>query len=183
MSDIWVRELVGEDVLMKGKLGAVSTVSTAAWENKVVALYFSASWCPPCQEFTPRLVGIYTEAQRKHKDFELIFVSHDKTIEQFQDYFVLMPWSAVPFEDKQRRERLADKFGIRGIPHLVLLDKNGIVNGDAQAAVWHDTQADKFPWHGPPGTAKQDDLGRTSFWKTVIWALLLWAAFKYFYSR
>lgn len=84
MSDNWVRELVGEDVLMKGKLGAVSTVSTAAWENKVVALYFSASWCPPCQEFTPRLVGIYTEAQRKHKDFELIFVSHDKTIEQFQ---------------------------------------------------------------------------------------------------
>lgn len=30
---------------------------------------------------------------------------------------------------------------------------------------------------------RQDDLGRTSFWKTVIWALLLWAAFKYFYSR
>lgn len=27
---------------------------------------------------------------------------------------MLMPWSAVPFEDKQRRERLADKFGIRG---------------------------------------------------------------------
>jgi len=45
-----------------------------ALKGKYVGVYYSASWCPPCQRFTPKLVEAYS-SNLKGKNFENVFVS------------------------------------------------------------------------------------------------------------
>lgn len=56
-------------------------------QNKVVALYFSAGWCPPCKEFTPILGEFYNELHENELPFEVVFVSSDKTATDMETYF------------------------------------------------------------------------------------------------
>ena len=50
-----------------------STVPTkdALEGNSVIALYFSAHWCPPCRGFTPVLGKKYTALKEAKKEFEV----------------------------------------------------------------------------------------------------------------
>ena len=51
----WAVDFFGDE--LKSKSGAVKTAEALA--DKVVAIYFSAHWCPPCRGFTPKLAEIY----------------------------------------------------------------------------------------------------------------------------
>mmetsp|Transcript_14718 Transcript_14718/g.30193 ORF Transcript_14718/g.30193 Transcript_14718/m.30193 type:complete len:224 (-) Transcript_14718:146-817(-) len=90
---------------------------------ELVALYFSASWCPPCRSFTPLLVDFYNTVG-KENGLRVVFVSSDRDIPSFQEYFKKMPWAAIPFDDAgaKRKGDLAAKMQIQGIPALVVLD-------------------------------------------------------------
>ena len=62
-------------------------------------LYFSAHWCPPCRGFTPELAKFYKQMKEKVGDrLEIIFISSDRTKNDWQGYFAEMPWLALPFE-------------------------------------------------------------------------------------
>ena len=93
-----------------------------------IGLYFSAHWCPPCKFFTPRLVRFYREVTSKGKAFEIVFVSADRSEAEMERYMSSekMPWLAVPF-NSPKKDFLAEKFGVRFIPRLIILDKNGKV--------------------------------------------------------
>lgn len=94
-------------------------------EASTVALYFSASWCPPCRLFTPKLLQTYQELHELQQDdkshLEVVFVSRDRDEESFDAYFAKMPWLAVPFSDSQSIQRLLSQFKVNGIPNLVIL--------------------------------------------------------------
>ena len=94
-------------------------------EGKTVALYFSAHWCPPCQNFTPRLVSVYDELKQQHADFEVVFISSDEDQTSFENYFKEMPWLAVPYADRKAKKFLNDWFKVEGIPTLIILDGQG----------------------------------------------------------
>ncbi len=49
-------------------------VSVDSLDGKIVGIYFSAQWCPPCRNFTPKLVS-FRNANKD--DFEVVFVSSD----------------------------------------------------------------------------------------------------------
>ncbi|OIT33172.1 putative nucleoredoxin 1 [Nicotiana attenuata] len=104
-------------------------VKLDALKEKQVGLYFSASWCGPCQHFTPNLVEAYNELLPKG-DFEVVFLTADEDDESFKEYFSKMPWLAVPFSDSETRKRLDELFAVKGIPHLVILDDSGKVVTD-----------------------------------------------------
>ena len=86
---------------------------------------YNNRWCPPCKAFTPKLIEFY-EALKKKKDakFEIVYVSSDKNLDEFQGYYGKMPWLAVPTDagSAQIKNDLAAMLKIRGIPTLVVLD-------------------------------------------------------------
>lgn len=90
--------------------------------NKYIAIYFSAKWCGPCKQFTPKLVNFYNKVDKNN--FELLFISLDKNLNEFNMYFNEMPWLSIPF-DKNNSESLSELFNIDGIPTLQLYDNYG----------------------------------------------------------
>jgi len=106
--------------------GSKIDTSTALADKKFVLVYFSAHWCPPCRNFTPVLAKKYSAAG-KPDDVEIVFVSSDQDEASFNQYFGGMPWLALPFNDRDKKASLSDKYGVRGIPCLVVLDGEGNV--------------------------------------------------------
>jgi nucleoredoxin len=98
---------------------------------KYFAFYHSASWCPPCRLFTPKLVKFYDEFKPQHPDFELIFVTHDNDTADMLDYMksTSMKWPAVRYDDIDG-SNLNDMDPDGGIPDLILTDANGKVLSD-----------------------------------------------------
>lgn len=135
----------GEDCDIQTQDG---TVKLSTFTGKYVALYFSARWCPPCQGFTPVLSEFYQKAKAAGKDWEVIFCSSDRDQSAFDGYFGKMPWSALPFEQRRLKAKLSEKFGVRGIPALILLDQSGqLYNENGRGVV--SKSMDDFPWYPP----------------------------------
>jgi len=140
-------ELLGDKLL--GAEGATSTAS--ALDGKVaVALYFSAHWCGPCRGFTPKLSQAYKDAL-KAKGLEIVFVSSDRDQAAFDEYFGEMPFLALPYEARDKKNALSKKFKVQGIPTLVILDgKTGeTITTDGREAVMEDLAGENFPWKPP----------------------------------
>jgi thiol-disulfide isomerase/thioredoxin len=90
------QSLLGDTLLRSG--AATSSVSTAeALSGKHVGIYFSAHWCPPCRAFTPQLVGTYSKLIKDGTDFEIVFVSMDRSQQDFDVRAVLLSHPAPPF--------------------------------------------------------------------------------------
>ncbi|KAJ8921255.1 hypothetical protein NQ315_013727 [Exocentrus adspersus] len=113
--------------------------------------YFSANWCPPCRAFTPQLTEAYHMIKKKDPGFEIIFVSSDRSAESYRAYTETMPWLTIPFQQTAVRAELAELYGIRGIPTLLLLDNNGhIITRNARTELADDPLAQNFPWKPKP---------------------------------
>jgi thiol-disulfide isomerase/thioredoxin len=140
-------ELLGESFL---KNAAGETVGKEALAGKVLGIYFSAHWCPPCRGFTPKLVETYKKMKAKGLNFEIVFASSDRDEAAFKEYFGEMPWLALPHGDK-RKEQWSNLFGVSGIPNLAIIDADGsTITKDGRSALASDPEGEAFPWHPKP---------------------------------
>lgn len=100
--------------------------------KKIYGLYFSAHWCPPCRKFTPQLVDYYNRIARDHPEFEIIFLSADKTADAMAGYMrdAGMPWPAIDYAKLGAIPDLM-KYAGKGIPDLVIIDSSGKVLADS----------------------------------------------------
>ncbi|KAH7935356.1 hypothetical protein HPB52_006743 [Rhipicephalus sanguineus] len=104
-------------------------------ETSVLALYFSAGWCPGCRMFTPVLAEAYR--QNKSPNVEVVFVSSDRSIFAMIHFMRQSHanWFAVKFGDPLRQE-LRTKYRITGVPALVVVRRDGsLINADARVDV------------------------------------------------
>ena len=101
-------------------------------QKQIYGLYFSAHWCGPCRKFTPQLVAYYNQIARDHPEFELIFVSADKSADGMATYMREsgMPWPAIEY-GKLANVAALQKYAGRGIPDLVIVDASGKVLADS----------------------------------------------------
>jgi len=143
-------EALGEEVI--NQEGDTVSVEDLRGAGKVLGLYFSASWCPPCHAFTPKLVETVKKVKAAGKDFEVIFVSSDRSMGDFQKYFGSMEsFLAIPQGDK-RKELLSKIFEVEGIPTFVTIDAEtgATINANARGGVSSDPDGLQFPWSPPP---------------------------------
>jgi nucleoredoxin len=116
-----LQRLLGEAVT--NHVGQIVSVASMATHVKVIGLYFSAHWCPPCRAFTPVLAAFYNNVQAQSPSiFEIVFVSSDKDKESHREYYGTMPWLTIPFVDSERRQMLSKTMGVTGIPCLVFVN-------------------------------------------------------------
>uniref|UniRef100_A0A0K0CXT9 Thioredoxin domain-containing protein n=1 Tax=Angiostrongylus cantonensis TaxID=6313 RepID=A0A0K0CXT9_ANGCA len=115
--------------LLKGvklhkKDGSIANAEDAL-KDKVVALYFSAHWCPPCRQFTPVLKDFYGELV-DDGEFEIIFVSFDRTEADLKKYMEECHgnWYYLPF-GSSKIQYLATKYSVSGIPALIVIRGDG----------------------------------------------------------
>jgi nucleoredoxin len=115
--------------LVSSQNGSLGHFDDEKLENKkLIALYFSAHWCGPCRKFTPELVSYYNRVASQHPEFDIIFVSSDRSQSDMEKYMreANMPWPAIDFQKIAGKETIR-KYAGRGIPCLVLIDSTGKV--------------------------------------------------------
>jgi nucleoredoxin len=86
-------------------------------------IYFSAGWCPLCKKFTPQLARFY-EKHYQNGDFEVMFVSSDKSPDEMRKYWATAGMHGVALKREcPRSYELTHQFGASdgGIPCVVLL--------------------------------------------------------------
>jgi nucleoredoxin len=134
---------VGSHVLyasLKGDLVRLNQNSMAHADDeamagkKLIALYFSAHRSPPCRSFTPQLVDFYNRVASQHPEFEVIFVSYDRSPAEMETSMreASMPWPALAFEKIPGKDAIK-RYSGTGIPCLVLIDSAGKVLSDSYA--------------------------------------------------
>lgn len=121
-SSFTMDSLLGAKLLTKAG-GPKKTTSELMNGKDLLLLYFSASWCPPCKAFSPILVSFYNACSKDGK-LEIVYVSSDRTVPDFEGYFKKMPWLSIPTEEGSAaiKNALSQKLGIQGIPALIVLD-------------------------------------------------------------
>lgn len=141
-----VIELLGSD--LRRPDGATIPTSEAVSNKKVLGLYFSAHWCPPCRGFTPQLSEKYTALKDAGKDFELVFVSSDKDEASFNDYHNEMTFLALPFSKRDEKAKLSKLFKVSGIPTLVFVDvaTGDLITDDGRSEISSEKYIENFPY-------------------------------------
>lgn len=120
-------ETVGDSLVRYDGKKLVDAPADALKDKKLIAVYYSAHWCPPCRAFTPSLVDFYEKTTAENPEFELIFVSSDRSEKDMAGY---MDWGKMPFlavDFDQIDQSPLRKHSARGIPYMVVLDADGNV--------------------------------------------------------
>jgi len=116
--------LKGKLVDADGKPFASATIDDA----KVYAFYFSASWCGPCRKFSPSLIEFVNKVAKDNPHLATVLVSNDEKPEDMLAYMKeeKMPWPAFSLASL-RESPILMGLAANSIPHLVVLDRHGLV--------------------------------------------------------
>jgi cytochrome c biogenesis protein CcmG, thiol:disulfide interchange protein DsbE len=104
-------------------LDGAQSVTLSALRGKRVLINFWASWCPPCIAETPDLI----EAHRALNDPNIVFIGigvQDST-ENLRKFAEINKMTYLVVEDIDGR--VADAFGLRGMPMSLIIDERGAI--------------------------------------------------------
>ena len=100
-------------------------LSSVVGENYVL-IDFWAAWCQPCRAENPNIVEAYNEYH--DQGFDVFGVSLDRDMESWKKAIEEDELSWTQVSDLQSWNSAAGKlYGVRSIPHNLLLDPNGII--------------------------------------------------------
>lgn len=109
--------LEGNLVKLNGK--SLKKVTDQPKPEKLYVFYYTASWCGPCQQFTPSLVEFYNK--NKNENFEIVLITSDRDEASMEDYAVKkqMPWPQLKMK-KAADFKKEFNHGVSGIPSVIV---------------------------------------------------------------
>lgn len=101
-----------------------TAIDLAKMKGKVVLIDFWATWCGPCIAEIPSVKKTYDKLHAK--GFEIIGISLDSDERKLKQFIKKreMPWPQY-FDGKGWKNEISTKYGIRSIPAMWLVDKDG----------------------------------------------------------
>ena len=108
-------------------------------------------------------------------------MSIDGSAEAFERNFTEMPWLAVPYSDEPRIASLKQKFGINGIPTLIIVDTAGnLVRAEGREEITKDPAAALEAWNNAKAAqtnaAHWDvyvDASKSSYFMIYVWSSIM----------
>lgn len=120
-------DLVGKPLELDGTTAKGLPFAWEGYRGKVVIVDFWATWCGPCRREMPNVKAFFEK--HKEKGFEVVGVSLDQDQEALATYIEenQLPWETLAGDTQP----LAEKYGVRAIPTMMLVDKTGKIVGVA----------------------------------------------------
>ncbi|GMR47958.1 hypothetical protein PMAYCL1PPCAC_18153 [Pristionchus mayeri] len=73
----------------------IDKIEKGYFNDKTLLVYFSSSWCPSCQLFTPKLKRVYEDAQREKLPLEVLWICIFRYYNSKLPPFVYFPFGSV----------------------------------------------------------------------------------------
>jgi len=105
--------------------GPESVLSSEDLKGKVVLVNFFATWCPPCVKELPHLQKDVWEKYRDHKDFVLLVVGREHSIEELEKFRETRKLDLPFYPDPERK--VYSQFAANTIPRNYVIGKDGKV--------------------------------------------------------
>jgi thiol-disulfide isomerase/thioredoxin len=96
--------------------------------GKYILIDFWASWCAPCREELPYIKELYKKYSKE--GFEIISITQDKDLEAWKKAVLkdkIESWRH--FSTLENNDSILKDYFVYGIPHKILIDKNGKIIG------------------------------------------------------
>lgn len=101
------------------------TITLSELKGQVVIINFWASWCPPCREEAPYLEATW----RKYKDKGVVFIGVDYVDAKPNALAYLDEFDITYPNGPDIAQRIAEAYGIKGVPETFYVDKTGQLRG------------------------------------------------------
>lgn len=137
--------------------------------DKYLLIFAGGHWCEPCRTFSKNLSEAYIRLKQRRNDFELLYLSSDLDEDSFLAFYSTLPFGAIPYEHRDAKMAIANKYSISHIPTVIVLgpvvsgDDRPVINGDARAifegeALCSGRYLSEFPYV----PKRYEDLNRTT---------------------
>ena len=124
-------ETIGNNINSKSEIIEIAKLD----RGKIFCLYFAASYCGFCRNFTPFLQEFYHQVNfdKSGKDklksvlkreFEVFYIGLDQNHDEYYECYNQTPFLHVPFGDP-RIDKLKSRYDIKAIPALVVIKPSG----------------------------------------------------------
>ncbi|KAI6174532.1 Thioredoxin domain-containing protein [Aphelenchoides bicaudatus] len=96
-------------------------------KDKLVGLYFTANWCPAYRDLTPKLKTFYDKLGAAGKNFEVLFVSSDNRITEYEECRKKQGnWASLEYNSPKRWFTISN-YKAYAIPNMRIIKPDGSV--------------------------------------------------------
>lgn len=122
--------------------------------NEYIAFFFGSRASPATRRFYKVLRPVYMRIQERTKQnkkllpIEFVYVPHDATSTDFEEFSNSMPWPRMAFESVRSAQDLTMLLEVKAIPQVIVVsaDDGTIVASHARYVIERDPEGRLYPW-------------------------------------